>query len=449
MLIKSGKFGRRQILRGVLGGAAVTVGLPLLDCFLSEDGKALAATAQPIPVRFGTWFWGLGMNNAVFIPTKTGADFDLPEEIQALASVRQHINLLTNYRVLTDGRPNLCHYSGWVALRCGSVPNDRSDLPAKSIDVLVADAIGDGTRFRALDCAATGNPRDSYSFSSADSINVPEVSAIDFYTKVFGPDFRNPNSPTFTPDPKVMLRESVLSGVSDERAAFERDLGAADKARLDEYYTSLRQLEQRLQLQLQKPPPAPSCKIPAKPADQPIGIDVDLVQARHRAMTDLMVMAVACNQTRVFNMTYSNSGSLVTRQGYERNHHITTHEEPVDPKLSYQPDNSWFVRRSMAEWAYFVEALAKVPEGDGTLLDNVLVYAHSDQEFAKIHSLNGIPMFTAGRAGGRLKTGLHLDGKGEAGTRLGYTVQKIMGLPISQWGARSMTASSEIGELVA
>jgi hypothetical protein len=103
----------------------------------------------------------------------------------------------------------------------------------------------------------------------------------------------------------------------------------------------------------------------------------------------------------------------------------------------------------MEEWAYYVKAFAAVPEGDGTLLDNTLIYCNSDQEFAKIHSLEGIPMFTAGKAGGRMKTGLHIDGAGGPGTRLGYTVQRVMGIEVAEWGAQSNKVSKEIGEILA
>src|ERR1700722_15097798 len=93
---------RRRVLRGVLNGGAVTVGLPLLNCFLNGNGTALASGA-PLPVRFGTWFWGLGMSKSVFVPKKVGAGFDLPEELVALKNVRDHVNLYTNLVAYRDG----------------------------------------------------------------------------------------------------------------------------------------------------------------------------------------------------------------------------------------------------------------------------------------------------------------------------------------------------------
>src|SRR5690606_811668 len=102
------------------------------------------------------------------------------------------------------------------------------------------------------------------------------------------------------------------------------------------------------------------------------------------------------------------SFAATVREGYEKTHHTETHEELADTELGYQPVVSWYTRQAMSAWAYFVEQLANFPEGDGTLLDNSVVFAHSDQSFAKIHSIEGIPMFTAGTAGGKLKTGLHI-----------------------------------------
>lgn len=449
MLIKrSGpKLSRRRVLKGMLQGSAVAVGLPLFDIFLNGNGTAMASNA-PLPSRFGTWFWGLGIDEAIFVPPTTGANFKLTQQMAALGDLKKHVNVFTNFNVVTDGKPNLCHFTGWVALRCGAVPAARGDLPGQSLDIPIADMIGGGTRFRSLNLAATGVPRDSYSFSSSDAINPPEISAVEFYSKVFGAEFQNPNSDQFKPDPRTMLRKSVLSGVMDEIRQVETTLGQADRERLDHYLTSVRELENRLELQLQKPPPAPHCAVPGAPKEIDKGLDVEIVVERHRVMTDLLVMALACNQTRVFNMVCSDSFSALTRRGSERTHHILTHEEPVDPDSGVQPESSWFVQRSMEEWAYFVRALANTPEGDGSLLDHTLVYAHSDCRFAKTHSLDGIPMFTAGRLNGLVKTGLHIDGGGQPGTRLGYTVQRLFGVPLASWGRDSLSTAKEIGEML-
>src|ERR1700760_1327462 len=106
MLIKSKLVSRRKVLRGLLNGCAVSVSLPLLDLFLNDGGTAMAAGA-PIPARFGTWFWGLGMNTEVFTPKTFGANHDLPAQLKPLEKVKQHVNIYSNYDVLTDGKSNL------------------------------------------------------------------------------------------------------------------------------------------------------------------------------------------------------------------------------------------------------------------------------------------------------------------------------------------------------
>jgi len=441
-------FTRRRVLRGMLQGGAVSVALPLLNCFLNDNGTALADGA-PLPVRFGTWFWGLGMDKDIFVPKKVGANFDLPEEIASLAPVRDHINLYTSFDCFRDAAPNLCHKTGWVIARSGIAPMNRADLPGETIDVTIAKKIGNTTRFQILTATATGDVRDSFSYENANSINIADYSPLQFYAKLFGTDFQDPNAAEFKVNPRVMLRKSVLSGVMDSAKDLTKAVGTEDKARLDQYFSGLRDLERQLDQQTKKPEPRPACVVPTAPKEDPkAGLDVELVNLRHRLMTDLMVMAVACDQTRVFNMAYSQSAAATSRSGYDKPHHTASHEEAVDGKLGYQPHTSWFLRRSMENWAYFVEAFAKVREGDGTLLDNVLIYASTDQSLARVHSIDNQPMFTAGRAGGKVKTGLHITGGGSAGTRLGYTAMKLFDLDVPSWGSQSNSTSKEIGEML-
>ena len=169
------KLSRRRVLRGIVGGTAVTIGLPLLNCFLNDNGTAWASGAK-MPVRFGTWAWGLGMNKAIFVPKKTGTGFDLPEEIASLANVRDHVNLLTNATYFRDSYQNLCHFTGWVVSRTGAAPKSTGFIPGETIDVTIANQIGRTTRFKTLNATATGDVRTSYSYENANSPNAPEFS---------------------------------------------------------------------------------------------------------------------------------------------------------------------------------------------------------------------------------------------------------------------------------
>jgi hypothetical protein len=338
-----------------------------------------------------------------------------------------------------------------VATRSGTAPNDHGERPGETLDVTVANKIGRTTRFKMLTATATGDTRSTLSYEGQTLVVPAEFSPVGFYTRLFGPDFQNPNAPTFTPDPKTMVRKSVLSGVMNGIKDVSDSLGAADKARLDQYLTGLREIEHQMDQRLTKPEPIAACRPPAGPkADPPVGVESTLLSERHRLMTDLMVMAVACDQTRVFNMFYTAAQAITIRKGYEKPHHTCTHEEPVDEKLGYQPNADWFVRRSMESWLYFVQAFDKIKEGDGSLLDNTLIMAHSDQGLARVHSIDGMALFTAGRAGGKIKTGYHISGNNTtSAAEVGYTAMRAVGLELPQWGTKSNTVSKVISEIVA
>lgn len=437
---------RRGVLRGMLQGAAVTVGVPLLDCFLNENGSAYANGVR-MPIRFGTWYWGLGTNKGLSTPLAAGAGYDMRGELAALQPFKEQINYFSRFGTSTDGRPNFVHHSGVGLLRCGQAPLDNQSLPNQTIDVTIADSIGITNRFSSLQMTATGDRSHSYSARGPHAVSPPEISAVQLYQRVFGSEFQDPNSPNFTPNPDIMLRKSVLSAVLEDSTRLKKQLGSADRRRLDEYFTSIRDMENRLGLMLQKPPPAEACYHPDAPSEVSAGTNWDLLSNRHEAMTDVLVAALACNQTRVFNMIYSWSGADTTKKGLSTNHHTLTHEEARNDE-GYQEMHSWFVVRAMEAWAGFVSKLAAVPEGDGTLLDRTLVYAHSEHDNAQMHSLDGIPIMTAGRAGGRIRTGVHVDGTDRPATQVGLTLMQAMGLNIGSWGSGSMKTSSLVSEIL-
>ncbi|MEE4108009.1 MAG: DUF1552 domain-containing protein [Halieaceae bacterium] len=441
------KWSRRRVLKGMVNGVGVSVALPFLEIFLNANGTALAS-GRPMPVRFGTWGFGLGGTKEIFVPKKTGPGYDLPEEIASWAPVRDDINLFTDGSAFPDSSPNRNHFTGWVVSRTGVAP-EKDGVPAETIDVTVAKQIGRTTRFNSLTATATADARDTYSYLNATTPNAPEWSPLQFYTRLFGPEFQDPNADEFTRDPRLIARRSVLSGVMEQSQAMMKTLGAADRQRLDQYFTGLRQLEKQFDHRLTKPEPIASCVAPGEaPVNPAMDKSADAVRLRHKMMTELMVMAVACDQTRVFNMTYSAAFSSIIKPGYPKPHHTCTHEEPVDESVGYQHHASWFTRRAMESWADFVEAFKAVPEGDGTLLDNVLILGTTDVGYARTHAIDGMPVFLAGRAGGRARSGLHVDLKGGSVAQVGYTALRLLGVDTPSWGTLSNKSSEVINEVV-
>lgn len=441
------KFNRRTMLRGALGGASIGVALPLLDMFLDGNGQALAATGQRIPVRFGTWIWGCGFIPERWVPTTTGADYALPADLEPLAPYRDKLAIFSGFDVKLDGVPNKPHVTGCLGLRTG-IPVPNESVRAPTLDVLIGDQISAGTRFNSIEVSTSGIQR-SYSFRAAGSANPSETSPLALYQRIFGEGFQDPNAAAFTPDPRTMARQSVLSAVRDDRQRIMNEVGASDRRRLDEYFTSLRQLEQQLALQLEPPAPVENFTMPAPPPETTLDSEVDNVMVTHKLMAGLLAQALQCNQTRVFNLLLSDTTSNLRQKGSTTTHHTLTHEEPVNPRLGYQEQVGWFARQSMVAWREFLDAIAAIPEGDGTLLDNCLIFAHSDCSIAKSHAVEGIPMMVAGNAGGRVRTGFHMAGGADPASRVGLTLQQAMGLQVERWGVQSMETNRTITELLA
>ena len=444
---------RRQLLRtslrGALGGAALTVGLPYLEIFLNANGDALAASGAPLPRRFGTWFWGCGMNPERWNPTQEGADFELPPELQPIAAVRDHVSVLSGFNVILAGETNQVHRTGVIGTLCGSAPPSDTENNGPTLDILISDVLGGSTRFRSLEMTATGVPKDSFSRRSESAVNPSEPSPLALYQRVFGPGFVDPNAAEFQPDPRILLRKSVLSFVAEDRRRIESRLGQVDRARLDEYFTALRQLERQLELSLSEPPPLEACAIPDGPEATPVSREIGHVRTNHELMTRILALALACDQTRVFNMVFSDAASSLHMPGSSDTHHTLTHEEARDAERGYQPEATRFVLQSMEAWASFVSILQSVPEGDGTLLDHCLVMAHSETSDANSHSVTGLPIMLAGRAGGRVQPGVHVRGAGDSTTRIGLTVQQVMGLNVATWGTKANQTSRPVTEILA
>lgn len=438
------ELSRRRLMRGAIRGAGVTVGLPLLSLFLDGNGQAMASGA-PLPMRFGTWFWGLGLTRARWEPKQEGRNFEYLAELKGVEKFRDKLTLLSNYRVELDGQSNIVHFSGNVAIRTGAAPGGAA-VTAPSFETAIARRIGKGTRFHSLDVACTGSENDSYSWDEGNVLNPAEVSPAKLYARIFGAPLAAGGP--FRADPETMAAHSVLSGVRDDRERLMKVAGAEDRQRLDQYFTSIREVEQQLATELQPRPRAEACVLPKPVMDGPIGTQAGWAAANHKLFTDLILMAVACDHTRAFNIVYSNSASRMRRPGVGPDHHVLSHEEPVDEKLGYQPQTTWFVEEAMREWALFLEAAASIREGDRTLLDNMVVFAHSDTETARTHSIDGIPMMIAGSNGGRLKTGSHISGKGDVVTRVGLTLQQAMGVPVTNWGTKGLETGRPITELL-
>jgi hypothetical protein len=447
-------FNRRSILRGMLGGTAVSLGLPVLDAFLDGNGKAYADGAK-LPVRFGTYFWGLGLTDTPaggtrWVPEKRGPGYEITPELVSLTSVRDKVSVFSGFRAIPDGRANLVHWSGHASILSGVAPRATGRFDAPSFDTKVADAIGNSTRYKVIDVdASTSRKPISYSTRTGSTFASPEVTPLGLYGRLFGPGFQDPNSDHWQPDPSIMLRQSVLSAVKDQRQVLMANVGKADQIKLDQYFTSVRDVENQLAVQLQKPEKCEACVVPKAPQEQPHAASVEVVNANTKLMARLLAMGLACNQSHVFNFVHTNGTSETYIAGQSKIYHQITHDEPTDAKLGYQPETSKIAGLVMQGFGDFLAEFDAVKEGDGTLLDNCLIMGFSDTGYAKIHSIENIPMFLAGRAGGKHKAGQHIHSTGDSVTRVSLTAMQLVGAPVGEFGVGTMKTSNPIADVMA
>lgn len=447
-------FNRRSLMRGLLAGAGVCVGIPTLDQFLNGNGTAYAEGAK-LPVRFGTYFWGLGLTDTPaggtrWVPKKTGAGYEITPELESLAKVKDKVSVFSGFRAIGDGKPNIVHWSGHGSIMTGVAPGVSTRFEGATLDTKVADAIGTSSRFKVIDLDASMSRKGiSYSTRTGGGFATPETTPLALYERIFGEGFQDPNSDNWKPDPRIMLKQSVLSAITEQRQALMSNVGRSDQIKLDQYFTSLRDMENQLTVQLQKPEKCESCEIPKAPQEGKRGASVDIVNSNTKSMARLLAMAMACNQTRVFNFVHTSGASETYIPGDSKIYHQITHDEPTDAKLGYQPITSKIASVVMQGLGDFLNELDAIKEGNGTLLDNSLVLAFSDTGYAKIHSIENIPMLLAGGAGGRHKAGQHVAAKGESVTRVSLTAMQLAGAPVGEFGAGTMKTARPISEVMA
>lgn len=434
---------RRHILRGLLaGGAAVTVGLPGLDLFLSDNGDA-QADGGAIPPRFGLFFWGNGVHPDAWVPAGTGPDWTPSPQLEPIAHLRELFTIVSGCDVKV---PNLYpHGSGEKGILSGApvkVVGEVETFAAPTIDQIIAAEIGGETRFGSIEFGAEGG---ALSHTGPNSPNPTENSPHALFERIFGGGFRAPGENT-DPDPRIALRRSVLDAVLADADAISRRLGARDRQRLEAHFEGIRTIERRLARLEADPPQRLACMRPEGPsgAFDPVEGRAQ-VSRKNRVMCDIIAMALACDQTRVFSNFITQPVNNILFEGATAGHHQLTHDEPGE-----QPQVHTIVRHLVGEFGYLLEALNGIPEGDGTVLDNCAILGTSEISYGRTHSLDEFPILVAGRAGGTLRTGLHYRSPGqENASKVHVTLMRALGITTAGFGADEGFADESIGALEA
>jgi len=247
------RFNRRSVLRGMVNGTAIGVSLPLLDMFLNGNADALA-TGAPLPTRFASFFWGLGLTPTRWEPKTAGKGYATPPQLAFLeGKMKDRATVFEGFTVKLNGRPSHPHWTGMAAIMTGQCPNRVNQFDGlASFDTLISDVNGKGTRFRSVECTPFRSAVTSYSSRGQDSFSTSDDSPLQLYKRLFGEGFHDPNAADWKPDTRTMIKRSVLSSVKDQRDALMAQAGASDKARLDQYFTSVREVENKMAAELSR-----------------------------------------------------------------------------------------------------------------------------------------------------------------------------------------------------
>ena len=452
--------------RTALKGLGATVALPFLDA-MTPAGTAWAKTADTklrlIAVEMvhgaaGSTTYGAKLN--MWAPAATGREFDLaPTSLASLQGYRDHITIVSN----TDCRnaeafsaPEIGadHFRSAAVFLTQSKPKQTqgSDVFAgTSLDQIFAKQFGQETPIPSMQLCIENVDQAggcSYNYSCVYTDSISWASPTEPL-----PMIRDPRAAfdqlfgvgTTEQARKARRRDdkSILDFVAESVADLQGRLGKADRARLSDYLEDVREIERRIQKVEAQNSSGDARELPGAPIGVP-----DSWEEHVKLMFDLQAVAFASDITRVFafklsrdvsNRVFGPSGSTAAF------HTASHHQEREDRIKDFQKINTYHV--SLVP--YLLDKLKKTADGDGNLLDNTLVFAHSETEFAKFHTIDNIPMMTAGSGGGRIKTGIYVDGMGTPVSRVGLTLQQVMGVALDRWGTKSMETNKPLGELVA
>jgi len=416
-LLSELKLPRRTMLRGAVGGATVALALPPLEAMLNDQGDALA-NGDPLPRRFMTWLFGNGCLLEQWEPAATGAGYELSPALAPLASVKDDLTVLTNFRNYVAGRRG--HHDGvagifschpFVQLDPMGAPY-ASKFGGPSIDQVVADVIGTDTFVKSLQVGVSkrhlqnqGPTLAALSHRGPDQPLYAERDPGRLYDQLFM---------SFTPpdDPSAARRVKALDAVIQDAQRLKRRISTSDRGRVDAHLESLFQVQKQL---LAIPP---DCAFPMKPDVEPYMPDgAEPLAEINAAMAQLVVMAFSCDLTRVcsYMFTGASGGAQfymlppeafpehnTTKDYSHANHHNVSHIN--------QPYEKDFIHRStivsMENLAFLLDLMKNTSDGAASLLDNSCVLAASDVAEPWLHSEVSMPLIVAGGAGGRLKRGV-------------------------------------------
>lgn len=420
--------------------------LPLLDAMLPASG-ALAATgraAAATPVRTAFLYLPNGMWMPNFTPATTGAGFALTPTLAPLKNLAGDFSVFSGLALdaaFAHGDGAGDHARSAAAFLTGIHPKKTggSDIHLGiSVDQVAAQKLGNQTRLPSLELGCdkgkvAGECDSGYSCAYSSNLawrgdKTPLPKEIDPAT-VFERLFRASDSATGAAAAvkRNALRKSILDFVMDDARGLQSQLGKSDQRKLDEFSTSIREIEQRIEAARDNPTG------PVLESDRPSGIPADFGE-HQKLMYDMMVLAFRMDLTRITSFMIAQEGSdrHYRDLGINEGHHTCSHHGRETAKIDAIKKIDLY---HLEHVAYFLEKLKNTPDGHGSLLDHSMVMLGSGIGDGDRHNHNDLPILMAGRAGGALKPGSHVQfAKNTPLCNLYVSMLNIMGVKTNRFG---------------
>jgi Protein of unknown function (DUF1552) len=395
--------------RTLLKGLGASLGLPILDAMLPRT--AWAAPETLVRNRMAFVFVPIGAIMQHWTPEREGTDYTLSKTLLPLKDVQQDILVFSNF-VHDKARP---HGDGGgdhdrdpaTFLTGAHARKSQTDIfIGQSADQYAAERIGVQTRLPSLELATEpGGQAKKCEYSCAYSGHISwktptvpmakEIKPRAVFERLFG----GKNNPAAQAK-RAYTRQSILDFVAQDTQRLTSQLSGSDRQKLDQYLTSVREVEQRIERLASNPvQSAPDVQVPE---------GIPQTWAEHmRLMYDLMVLAFQTDTTRICTFMLANGGSFRTLEEIgiaDAYHQLSHHGKDPEKLKKLQKIDQYLVE----QFAYFLKRLKSVQEGDGTLLDHSMILYGSALSDPDRHNHENLPIILAGRGGGTIKTGRHV-----------------------------------------
>ncbi len=453
MFITKRHVSRRTVLRGM--GSLVT--LPFLESMVPAQTRASnqaprsrLACIEVVHGSAGSTVYGREKN--LWSPAKQGSDFEFGKILEPLEPFRDYVTIVSGTdcdaaNPRSAGEIGADHFRNACVFLTASRPKQTlgSDIYCgTSIDQMYAQKYGQDSPVPSIQlCTEPLDPTGpgAYKYSTVYMDTISWASPTTPLPSNFNP--RVPFEEMFgtggTPEDRVArqkLNRSILDGIAEDVSRLQKNLGARDRNRLDDYLENVREIERRIQAIEAYNRGDAKRDLPEAPVGTP-----DSWDARVKLMADLMAAGFAGEATRVAALKLGRdvSGRIFPESGTKSPFHPASHHGHTPKKIE---DFAKINRYHVTLLAYFLDKLKNMPDGDGNLLDHSLVIYGSAMADSHVHGHLDVPMLLAGHANGTVKGNLHVrekDGTPQANCLL--SVMHKLGVDVDSVGDSTGTVA--------